>query len=192
MCLFSPFVVFENFNAFSNFNFGYFVNLIFQTVRFCRTVTRFSLLRKSLFVDLGRIRHSSGDFGQDQRKAISICFGLYVKPITFKLILFCECWLVLKISTPYRCIPQATDSNVPSNPHTPIKNIPMHSTGYRQQCPKPPTHTPIKNIPTHSTSNRPYGNRIESLLEGMRIKKVEAWAAKKGGWQCGEDHYISH
>ena len=45
-------------------------NLIFKTVRLCRTVARFSLLRKSCFVDIGRNRPSRGEFGQHQRKTI--------------------------------------------------------------------------------------------------------------------------
>ena len=44
-------------------------------------------------------------------------------------------------------------SNLPSNQHTPINSIPMHSTGYRQQSYKQLTHT-YKNRPIHSTSYR--------------------------------------
>ena len=44
--------------------------------------------------------------------------------------------LLFSYTTLYYYIPQATDSNLPSNRHTPKKNIPMHSTGYRQQSPK--------------------------------------------------------
>ena len=44
-------------------------------------------------------------------------------------------------TTLYYYTPQATGSNLPSNLHTPIKNKPKHSTGYRQHSPRQPTHT---------------------------------------------------
>ena len=59
-------------------------------------------------------------------------------------------------------------SNLPSNRHTPIKNIPMHSTGYRQQSPKQPTHT-YKNIPMHSTGYRQQSPKL-SVACGLHAR----------------------
>ena len=66
----------------------------------------------------------------------------------------------------YRYIPQATDSNLPSNRHTPIKDIPIHSTSYRQQSPKQPTHT--DKTPTETFHRLP---TIRQHPERETIKK---------------------
>ena len=51
-------------------------------------------------------------------------------------------------TTLYYYTPQATGSNLPSNRHTPIKNIPKHSTGYRQHSPRQPTQPCKKHTDT--------------------------------------------
>ena len=76
-------------------------------------------------------------------------------------------------------MPQATDSNLPSNRHTPIKHIPIHSTGYRQQSPKQPTHTDKKytdafhRLPTaipQATGTHPY--KIQPIQSTIILNRV--------------------